>query len=76
MTDFAVYRYDSGCIVKPYSMTLLNTLTFSFYVACFVEFENTSVMLFEKLTNRSFDITIDDSYLLTKLKEEGIGTGS
>ena len=30
----SVYRYDSGCIVKPYSMKLLNTLTFSFYVAC------------------------------------------
>ena len=68
----SIYRYDSGCVVKPYSMSLVNTLTFSFYVACFVEFDATSVMLFEKLTNRSFDITIDDAYLLTQLKETSI----
>ena len=29
-------------------------------------------MLFEKLTNRLFDITIDDAYLLTQLKETSI----
>ena len=68
----SVYRYDSGCIVKPYSMSLINTSTFSFYVACFVEFDHTSVMLFEKLTNRSFDITIDDPYLLMQLKDVSI----
>ena len=68
----SVYKYDSGCIVKPFSMSLLNTSTFSFYVACFVEFDHTSVMLFEKLTNRSYDIKIDDAYLLTQLKETSI----
>ena len=68
----SIYRYDSGCIVKPFSMSLINTSTFSFYVVCFVEFDHTSVMLFEKLTNRSFDITIDDTYLLTQLKDVSI----
>ena len=68
----SIYKYDSGCIVKPFSMYLLNTSTFSFYVACYVEFDDSMVLLFEKLTNRLFDITIDDAYLLTQLKETSI----
>ena len=68
----SIYGYDTGAIVKPYSMTLISTLTYSFYVSCFVEFDATSVMLFEKLSNRSFDITVDDPYLLTQLKDISI----
>ena len=65
----SVYSYDSGAIIKPFSMSLINTSTFSFYVACFVELDGNCIMLFEKLMNRSNDITITQSYLLSQLKE-------
>jgi len=68
----SIYTYDSGAVVKPFSMSLVNTSTFSFYVACFVEFDGKCVMLFEKLMNRSNDITITQSYLLSQLKEVSI----
>ena len=68
----SLYRYDNGAIIKPFSMTLLNTLTYSFYIACFVIFHDTNVMLFERLMNKSNDINITDSYLLSTLKEASI----
>ncbi len=68
----SIYTFDSGGIIKPFSMSLINTSTFSFYVACFVEFDNNSVILFEKLMNRSNDITITQDYLLKQLKEVSI----
>ena len=63
------YNFDCECVVKPYIMSLINTSTFSFYVACFVELPESSVMLFDKLSNRSNDVRITDSYLLSRLKQ-------